>query len=348
MKKYIGILIVVLVMAGMVLLLISNKRKIKEQTSIISAENIVSVETVSLQTESYALDFSSNGVLQAEKELNYVSDVAGRVVTIFVDKGSHVKKGTPLLQIDSELLEADYRASLATYEALKKDEARFSRSNEAGGISGQQLDNIRTQLTAAKSRMEVSRRRLADATVKSPIEGTINMRYIELGSLIAPNVPLFDIVNNTNLKIICNVSESKVGRLSKGQSVTVTGNNYPGETFSGHINYIGIKTDRGLNYPVEIRMNRNDKLRIGMYMKVHFSSKEARTGLLVPRNAIIGSVKSANVYVMKDGKAVKREVTLGDMVGERVEILSGLNEGDRIITSGLMNVADGAAVKSIN
>lgn len=345
MKKYIGILAVLLIVGGMALLLVNNKKNMKEQTaSTVTAENSVTVSIYTIEEESFEFEFSSNGTLQAMNELTYVSDVSGRVSEIFVDKGTRVAKGTPLLKIDTELLEVDYTANLAAYEALKKDEQRFSRSNEAGGVTSQQLDNIRTQLTAAESRMKVSRKRLADATVKSPMDGTINFRYVEHGSLIAPNVPLFDIVNDNRLKVVCNVSETKVKQLSKGQAVTVTNNNLQGTVFTGHINFIGIKTDRGLNYPVEVLMDKNEQLRIGMYLKVNFVSGQQRTGILVPRNAIVGSAKAANVFLMRDGKAVQQEVDLGEMVGDRVEILGGLSQGDVVITSGLMNIANGTNV----
>ena len=348
MKKIITISVIALLIAGMIFLLFNNRRKIKAQTAGLSSENIVSVETSAVKEKSYSFDCTSNGLLQAGTDLNFVSDVSGRVVRIFVDKGSRVRKGTVLLKVDSEMLEADYEAAAAAYEALKKDEERFSKSNEAGGISEQQLDNIRTQLTAAKSRMEVSRRRLADATVKSPMDGVINMKFIDLGSLIAPNVPLFEIVDDRTLKVTCSLPESKIAGLSAGQGVTVTSSDAPGQVFSGTVSNIGVKTDSGLNYPVEVTMNKDKGLRIGMYMKVHFITDETRNGIMVSRNSIVGSAKSAEVFILENGTAVQKEVTLGRMAGDSVEVLSGLRDGDLLITSGLMNVSDGVKVKSIN
>jgi RND family efflux transporter MFP subunit len=136
--------------------------------------------------------------------------------------------------------------------------------------------------------------------------------------------------------------------LTKGQRITATSNDAPGITFTGKIENIGIKTDSGLNYPVDVLMDKNANLKIGMYMNVNFKSDEPRKGILIPRNTIVGSVKSASVYIEQNGIAVKRSVVIGDMVGERVEIHSGLNSGEKIITSGIMNVSDGTKVKSVN
>ena len=348
MKKISGIIIGIAVIAGIVLLLASNRKKAQEQTSSVAMDQTEVVTTYTVTKEACNRDFTSNGVAQANSELNFVSEISGRVTSILVDKGSRVAKGTPLLKIDSELLEADYKAALASYEALKKDEERFSRSFEAGGITNQQLDNIRTQLVAAESRLAVSRWKLDNAVVKAPIGGTINNRYVEQGALIAPNVPLFEIVDDSRIKVTCNVPESKARLLKAGQKVTAASNDAAGGTFTGTIKSIGVKTDRGLNYPVEVLMDKNAGLRAGMYLKVLFEAGDEQTGILIPRKAVVGSVLSADVYLVRDGKAERRAVRLGEMFGDRIEILDGLEEGDVIIISGLMNVSDGSAVKVVN
>lgn len=348
MKKIIWTIIGVLVVAGMVAILAGNKKKIQEQTT--SAEKAGSSEMVTTLTVTRDLcerSFTSNGVSQANSELNFMSEISGRVVSIFVDKGSRVSKGTPLLKIDTELLEADYKATLASYEALKKDEERFSRSFEAGGITSQQLDNIRTQLTAAESRLTVSKWKLDNAVVKAPVGGKINNRFVETGALIAPSAPLFEIVDDSRIKVTCNVPESKVRLIAVGQKVEATAGEVPDKAFTGTVKSIGVKTDRGLNYPVEIMLDKDPDLHAGMYLKVRFDAQDGQSSILVPRKAVVGSVLAANVYVAENGKAVRREVSLGDMFGDKVEILDGLEEGEEIIVAGLMNISDGTSINIV-
>lgn len=348
MKKTIAIIIAALAVVGIVLILAGNKKKIQEQTQAVSsADSREVVTTYTVRSEFPDRTFSSNGVAQAENELNFVSEISGRVVAIYVDKGSRVSKGTPLLKIDSQLLEADYKATLASYEALKKDEERFTRAYEAGGVTSQQLDNIRTQLVAAESRLAVSKWKLDNATVKSPIAGTINNRFVETGSLIAPNAPLFEIVDASRLKVICNVPESKVGMTATGQRVEAVENG-SSQVFTGTVRSVGVKTDRGLNYPVEILLDKDPALRAGMFLKVNFKPSSKEEVILIPRRAVVGSALSANVYVVEDGKAVRREVKLGDMFGDRIEIVEGLSDGEQIIVAGLMNVSDGSSVETVS
>lgn len=347
MKKTIGIIISIAAVAGMVLLLVNNRKKSIAQTEKVASDGIEVVSTVPVTKSGYGRTFTSNGVAQAISELNFVSETSGRVIAVLVDKGSRVAKGSPLLKIDAELLEADYKAAKAAYDALKKDEERFTRSYEAGGITQQQLDNIRTQLVAAESRLTVSRWKLDNSVIKAPIAGTINNRFVERGALIAPNVPLFEIIDDSRLKVTCNVSESKVRTIAAGQKVTAAPTDGSSGNFTGTIKNIGIKTDRGLNYPVEVLLDKDPNLHIGMYIKVRFAADTDQEAIFIPRKAVVGSVLSANVYVARNGKAERREVKLGDMVGDTIEIVEGLVEGEEIIVAGLMNVSDGCSIKVV-
>jgi len=347
MKKIIGAIVTLAIVGLMVFLLAGNKKKMQEQTSSNNSSDLTEVVSVyTVKEESMCRSFSSNAMVQALTELNFVSDVTGRVTELFVDKGATVQPGTPLLKIDSDLIEADYAAALAAYNAMKKDEERFTRSNAAGGISDQQLDNIRAQVQASESRLAYAQWKKDNSIVKSPMRGTINLRYVELGSLIAPNAPLFEIVDASKMKVLCMVPESKVKMVEKGQKVTAseTGTS---ATFTGTVKNVGVKTDRGLNYPVEVILDKSPELRIGMYLNVHFTESEERPIVLIPRKAISGSAMAANVYLAVDGKAVRREVVLGEMYGNDIEITEGLSAGESVIVSGIMNVAYGTPIRIV-
>lgn len=347
MKKILTIIIIVAIVAAMVLILLLNKKATNAKTELASqVSTSVTVQIDAVKDTSYNLSFSSNGSLEPFRELAFVSDVAGRVIKIVADEGTHVSKGTVLLQVDDEMLKADFMASEAAWKALKTDYERFSNVSEKGGVSTQQLDNIRTQLTAAESRMVSSKRRLADATVKSPISGVVNRRYVEVGAYLNPGARLFDIIDDSSLKLWVNVTERQVLQLKNNMNVKVTCNAFPGEAYSGKITFIGSRADKSLNYPIEITIGSKEKklLLSGMFVTAYFDVKAVKSGILISRNAISGSVKDANVFVVKNGFAHKRPVVIGSMVEKNVEIISGLVSGDSIITSGLINVSEGSKV----
>lgn len=345
MKKAVNILVVITLLVAIVLVLRMNKKANQQKTDLASTLSLaVPVQIDVVKAESFSTSFISNGTLKPIKELAYVSDVSGRVINILVDKGAWIQKGQLLLSIDDEMLKADHLASEATYKALKTDLERFTNAKEQGGVTAQQLDNLKTQLIAAESRYLISKRRLADANVKSPISGIINERHVEVGAYLNPGTRLFDIIDDSQLKLRCNVTESQVLRLTIGQEVVITSSLFPNESFSGKISFISAKAEQGLSYPVEIMIRNKNELKAGMYATAHFEASTKKTGLLIPRNAVSGSVKSASVFVVQNGTAQHMDVVIGDMVGSRVEITSGLQPGDSIVVAGLINLSDGVKV----
>lgn len=187
MKRIINILIVVAVIAAVVLLLKKNKKSNQEKTAnatVVSTAVPVQIEAVKEAT--FNLGFTSNGILEPVKTLSFVSNVAGRIESIQVKKGTRVSKGQTLIQVDDELLKADYKSSETAFNSLKTDYERFKNASEAGGVSQQQLDNIHTQMIAAESRYISSKQRYEDANIQAPISGIVNQRYVEVGSLLNP------------------------------------------------------------------------------------------------------------------------------------------------------------------
>lgn len=346
LKRMVAILTIVVIVAGTVAILASRKSRRERSVAEAVSDRSVSVSTSRVERGAIELAFSANGITQPVRELSFTSDVSGRVTEILVEKGVRVSQGTPLLKVDSELLKADYTAAEAAWKALAKDVERLSRSHAAGGVSEQQLDALRTQLIAAESRLSVSRRRYEDATVKSPVSGIVNARHVEPGALIAPNSPLFEIIDDSRVKLLCLVPDSRVALLSQGAGVTAESSE---GVFSGRVTHIGRKADRSLHHPVEVLLDRDGRLRAGMYLKVTFCGEQSREAILIPRSAVSGSAGAGAVaYVAVSGKASRRVLTLGDMRGDSVEVLDGLGEGEEIIVSGLMNVYDGAQLKTVN
>lgn len=347
MKTLKSILVLIGLIAVIVLILMLNRKRTLERTRLASeVSTVVTVGIDVVKEEQADLSFSSNGSLEAFRELSFVSDVSGRVLEVFADEGTHVSKGQVLVQADEEMLQADFAASEAAYNTLKTDLERFTNANKSGGVTDQQLEAIRTQFIAAESRYISSRRRLADARIKSPISGTVIKRYVEVGAFLNPGARLFDIIDDSQLKAWCNVTERQVLLLKKGQDVRIKCDAFPGEEYAGTITFVGSKADRSMNYPVEISVSGRDKkgLKAGMYITSYFDIASAEKAIMIPRSAIAGSVKNAKVYTVTGGRAAEKEVIVGPMTGNKVEIVSGLQAGDSIIVSGLINVSDGVSV----
>ncbi len=354
MKKIIiSLLSVVAVIAIIAWVLTNNKKTNQEKTAFISeGSGAIAVRVSTVEKKPVELDFSANGNFIPKQELNFLSENAGRVKAIFVDEGDRVSKGQILARIDAEIINTDRETAEATYQNAVKDQARYQSSFETGGVTQQQLDQAKLATNNAKLRLQASQRRVSDANIKSPINGIVNKRYIEVGAFVtAQGTQLFELVDVSKLKLKVSVNESQVANLKVGNTIDIKSSVFPSDKFTGKITFIAAKADASLSFPVEIEVanNSNNSLKAGMYGTAVFNFPKQAPSILIPRTSFIGSVSSNQVFVLNkaDSTSVSRDVISGRIFGETVEILDGLKEGETVITSGQINLADGTPVSIV-
>ncbi|RYZ43036.1 MAG: efflux RND transporter periplasmic adaptor subunit, partial [Sphingobacteriales bacterium] len=290
-----------------------------------------------------------NGVFIPKQELNFLSESAGRVTAIYVDEGARVSKGQVLAKIDAEIINTDRETAEATYQNALRDEARYQSSFQTGGVTQQQLDQAKLTTQNARLRLQASKRRLSDANIKSPINGIVNKRYIEVGAFVtAQGTQLFELVDVSKLKLKVAVNESQVANLKVGDQIEIRSSVFPNDKFSGKVTFIAAKADGTLNFPIEVEVgnNANNSLKAGMYGTAIFKFPKQAPGILVPRTSFVGSVSSNQVYMYDAATktSVLRSVVTGRIIGDRVEVLDGLKEGELVITSGQINLVEGTPV----
>lgn len=348
-KVYIPILIVVII-GGIVFTLMSNKRSTAAKTEgILLDQTAVAVRTEVVSERPYSMDFTANGLVRGIHDQTLTSAMGGRVVALRAKEGDRVSRGQLLVQIDAETLGADAEAAKVAYEAAQRDYQRFKNAHEQGGVTDQQLAAIHTQMVAAEGRYTAARRRLSDASVVAPTSGEIYKSYVEVGSFVNPGAKLFEIVDDSQLKASCYVTERQRLQLSKDQNVRIVSELFPSQEITGHISMIGDKANQALSFPVDVMLDKEtyQGLRPGMYVSLSFGGQTENTGILIPRNAIIGSINDAQVYIVRNGMAIRKAVTAGNIVGDHIEVIDGLQKGDSLVIAGLINISDGVPVKSI-
>ncbi|MCK7558559.1 efflux RND transporter periplasmic adaptor subunit [Chitinophaga sedimenti] len=319
-----------------------------EKTEIVKTSNSGAVPVLVEKAAKTEFDrqFTANGNFAPVRELTYLSETSGRITKLLVDEGSFVSQGAMLARVDDELLSTDLKSSEVNMKQLKVDMERNEAALKNGGVTQKQYDDAKLQYELAIAKVESANRRVKDTYVKAPIQGTINKKYVELGSYLTPGTKMFDIVDVSRLKLAVSVPEAQVINLKVGQSVKVTSNVYPEVNYTGKITFIASKGDATLNYPVEMEIaNVSGKaLKAGMYGTAQFEMPKMDPAILVARTAFVGGVNSNNVYVMEGEIAKLRKVVAGRIFGDRVEVREGLSEGDIVITSGQINLADGSKV----
>lgn len=353
MKKaiiYIVIIVAVLGLGGYVLS--KNKEKNEAETAIVAEKNnAVAVRVASVKNEVPNLDYLANGTFEAAQELQFPAENSGRVVRVLVDEGDRVRVGQVLATIKGDQLNIQLQSAKAAYENAQSDAKRYENAFKTGGVTLQQLDQSKVALANAKAQYDQTRVSLGDASIKSSINGIVNKRNIEPGSVVAPGTILFELVNVSTLKLRVTVPEAQVATLKVGSTVSVTASVYPDKKFSGKISFIAPKADASLNFPVEIEIanNPNSELKAGMYGTAVFGATGAQKTAIktIPRNAFVGGVGNNQVFVVKDSVAKLTKIVSGRILGEEVEVVSGLNTGEVVVTSGQINLTDGAKVNAI-
>ncbi|SHG89134.1 efflux RND transporter periplasmic adaptor subunit [Pedobacter caeni] len=345
-------LVIILAIAGIVLVLTNNKKKNAAKTAIVAqGSGAISVRTAVIERQAINLDFSANGTFAPNQELNFLSENAGRVTKIYVEEGDRVTKGQPIARIDAEILNTDKETAEANLQNAIRDEARYSSSFKTGGVTQQQLDQAKLAVQNARLRLQSSQRRVSDANIKSPINGIVNKKYIEVGAFVnAQGTQMFELVDVSKLKLKVSVNESQVANLKVGDQVQIKSNVFPTDDYLGKITFIAAKADASLNFPIEIMVENNKKntIKAGMYGTAIFKFPSQAPSLTIPRGSFVGSVSSNQIFVLGEGnKAVLRKVVAGRILGENVEILDGLKEGETVITSGQINLIDGTPVAPV-
>ena len=352
MKKNLIYVIVAAVLVGLAGYKIAgNKEKQQQEVAEVAKQvDKINVNVITTAKEDINTDYTANGTFIPNQELNQSAEISGRIVSVLVKEGSNVTAGQTLATIKRDAIDVDVTQAQNNLQNAIADNQRYENAYKTGGVTKQQLDHSRLQLKNAQAALRAQGVKINDTRIKAGISGTINKKMVEPGMVVAPGTALFEIVNINSLKLSVLVDESQIGKIAVGQTVAINVNVLPDEAFSGKITFIAPKSDASLNFPVEIEVQNRGKLKAGMYATATFrtnSGAETQNMLTVPAEAFVNGVSSGQLFVVNNGTAKLINVQTGKVYGNKVQILSGLNEGEQVVTSGQINLENGSKINII-
>ncbi|MFZ4928854.1 efflux RND transporter periplasmic adaptor subunit [Chryseobacterium sp. Mn2064] len=352
MKKTLIYIIVAAVLVGLAAYKIAgNKEKqTKEVAEVAKQVDKVNVNIVTVARENIDTDYSANGTFLPKQEMNQSSEISGRIVNVLVKEGSRVGAGQVLATIKRDAIEVDVTQAQNNLQNAIIDNQRYENAYKTGGVTKQQLDNSRLQLKNMQAAVKAQSVKVNDTSIRAGISGTINKKMVEPGTVVSPGTAMFEIVNINSLKLSVLVDESQIGKIQLGQEVPIKVNVLPEDSFVGRITFIAPKSDASLNFPVEIEVQNRGNLKAGMYATAKFSTNngaETKNMLTVPAEAFVNGVSSGQLFVVQNGVAKLIKVTIGKVYGDKVQVLSGLNGGEQVVTSGQINLDNGSKVNII-
>lgn len=265
-----------------------------------------------------------------------------RIKKIYVDVGSKVSQGQRLVDMDNSNLQQQQ----VQLETLERDYKRYEELLKVGGISQQQVDQMKAQLDVTETAV---RNIKENTSLISPINGIITARNYDDGDVFA-SMPILTVQQLNPVKAVIHVSESYFPKVKQGMKVDVRLDTYPDEVFEGKIKLIYPTIDANMHtFTCEVEIpNKDMRVRPGMFARVTLNFGEISR--VVVQDASVVKQSGSNdyfVFSVVNGKAVYNAVQLGQRLADKWEIISGINPGDVIVTSGQTKLVDGTAVEIV-
>jgi membrane fusion protein (multidrug efflux system) len=324
----------------------------------------VSVEPVAAADLQETIDVV--GTLEAKFTADVKSEVTGVVTEVYVTEWVPVKRGEKLARLDSRETEAGIETLRAAEAQAKVGQNRAQREYERaqqlkqyGLITPQALDDAKTAveasdaaMTAARAQIKAAETRLSKLLITSPMDGVVALRGVSVGDRVenmGGNASMFRIVDNRVLDLTVSVPSSRLASVRVGQTLAFSSETLPGRTFTGKVMFINPEIDgasRSAKVVVEVP-NADGALRAGAFAKGRMVVGQRAGVIQVRKEALLNwnlETGKAEVFVVSGDTAQKRAISAGMASGESVEVLSGVQPGDQVVTRGAFALRDGDRV----
>jgi RND family efflux transporter MFP subunit len=340
MKKLIVLVVVLTTIFGMN----SCGKKAADDAAANDSTSVVQVrvQKAELRDVEQKADFTAS--VQPEAKNSIAPQTPTRIRKILVEVGDRVAKGQRLVQLD-----ATQQTALQTqFDNLTASYNRLSELYAAGGVSKQDLDNVKTQLDVAQTQLNNAKE---NTFLLSPLTGVVTARNYDDGDLFNGAQPVLTVMQINPVKLTVNVSESYYTKVAKGMKFDVKFDVLGDETFEGKANLIYPTIDEVTRtFAVELTLPNNKQLiRPGMYGRVSINFGVAKN-VVVSDKSVVKQQGTDNRYVYvvnADNTVGFKQVKLGQRLGNSYEILSGLNDGENVVTDGISRLVDGTKVTVI-
>ncbi len=337
----------------------------------------VKVQTVNTGSIKNTLEYMGN--IEAINKVMVFAPIPNRITTLKKDVNDYVEQGDLLAVIENKKIkqgllqaEAALESAKAQYENMLTEWERIQKLYNENAVSKSQYDAVKAQkqgaesaLKQAQAGLQTAREQYQDTFIKAPIPGVIASRNYDLGDQTSPQRPVFTLVNMDRVKVIINIIEKHVGIVKAGQPCLIQVESYPEETFKGHlvkVYPILNPMTRTIRAEINIFNTDNLKLKPGMYATVNIITEVHNDVITIPKHAVIertrmeylqGEISNTQlkidqyVFIVQDDRTRQRKIEAGITTVDRVEVLSGLKAGEKLITVGQYDVSDSSQVKIV-
>lgn len=305
----------------------------------------VRVEVAPVRLDAMPRSVTAVGTLRSKDSVVLRSEITGRIVEINIEEGGKVKQGQVVLRLDDSVAKAQLQQAEANLALAVSHDKRARELTRQGFISKQARDEAASQLQVQRAAVALAKAQLQKTTISAPFDGLIGLRNVSVGDYVGPGDALVPIESVDPLQVDFRIPEQYLPLVQPGLKLLLSFDALPGLVREGEVGAISPAVDVG-GRSLLLRANvgnADDLLRPGLFARVELRFADDKV-LTVPETALVPSGEDRFVFRINGDKVQRVAVQTGQRRSGRVEITSGLNNGDEVVVAGLQKISDGAAV----
>ncbi len=310
-----------------------------------NARKVLNVNARIVKPQLLTDDIQISGFLLPDEEVDLSFETSGKIIEINFEEGSPVQKGQLLAKVNDRQLQAQLQRLTAQ---LKLAEDRVFRQNallERDAVSKEAYEQVKTELATLNADIEIVKANIALTEMRAPFDGVIGLRQVSVGTYASPSTVVAKLTKISPLKIDFSIPERYASEVKKGANLDFRMEGKL-ETFKAKVYATESKIDRA-TLSLSIRAlypNTNGALLPGRYANILLKKKEIENALSIPTESIVPEMGKDKVFLYKSGKAQPAEIITGLRTEDRVQVVKGLQAGDTVIVSGMMQLRTGLPV----
>jgi membrane fusion protein, multidrug efflux system len=288
----------------------------------------------------------STGSLLPDEEVDLSFETSGKVIGIYFNEGTRVKKGQLLSKINDRPLQAQLLKLQAQLKLSKEREFRQRQLLERDAISQESYDQASTEMQSLEADIQLIEARISETELRAPFDGIVGLRMISEGAFATTQTKIVRLVKISPLKIEFSFPERYAGEVKPGYPITFVIDGYQ-NSFNASVYAVEPKVDIDTRTITAraLYANTNEELKPGRFVSVRALLSQIENAVSVPTQAIIPEMSGEKVFVYKGGKAQEVKVSLGLRTASHVQIHSGLNFGDTLLTTAILQLRHGMPVQ---
>ena len=337
-------LFTILLISSALIAACSNENEEVENGS--NGVRLMPVETITMVSGNFDDYIRLSGTVEAIDDATISSESSGRILSIS-SRGDQVKRGDVIARLDDRVIRSQYDATKTAYELAEDTFNRLESLYADSIISTQDFRSARAQRDQAKAQLELTNKQLMDSQITAAFDGRVEERFVRVGELVNPGQPVVRLVNTGKVRILAGIPDRFTGEIIEGSEVEIHIAALGNEPILSRITYSGNVIDPDTRtYTIEIELdNTGELIKPEMIVDLQVKRSTLQNVLIIPRTAVLRDEEGTSVFISRVENGIKNaelvDVSTGMSSGPVVQILSGLEEGDEVVVSGMRSLSIG-------